>query len=71
MRGITFNKETTKISTYCSRQAIVWDVATTMKIRTFDFVVRRGGGARGGGRPGEGERGGREEEAGRVGVRTQ
>lgn len=39
VRHIMFNADTTRLTTVCSRQAVIWDVATSTKIRTFDFVV--------------------------------
>mmetsp|Transcript_14469 Transcript_14469/g.31389 ORF Transcript_14469/g.31389 Transcript_14469/m.31389 type:complete len:1906 (-) Transcript_14469:1211-6928(-) len=39
IREVVFNQDTTRLTSVCSRQAIIWDVATTMKIRTYDFVV--------------------------------
>eukprot|EP00798_Chlamydomonas_sp_ICE-L_P028268 gene28270-31373_t len=39
VREVTFNQETSKLATICGRQAHIWDVATSKKIRTFDFIV--------------------------------
>lgn len=38
IREVIFNQDTTHITTVCSRQAVVWDVATSQRVRTFDFV---------------------------------
>ncbi|MEW5316534.1 MAG: hypothetical protein WDW38_007902 [Sanguina aurantia] len=39
VRELTFNKDTTKLTTICSRQAIIWDMSTAQKSRLFDFVI--------------------------------
>ncbi len=39
VRSLMFSHDTSRLTTVCNRQAIVWDVASTMKIRTYDFVV--------------------------------
>ncbi|KAG1680624.1 hypothetical protein FOA52_015073 [Chlamydomonas sp. UWO 241] len=43
VRSIMFNQDTTRLTTICSRQAIVWDVANAVKVRCFDFVVDKTG----------------------------
>jgi WD40 repeat protein len=39
IRSVMFSHDTSRLTSVCSRQAIVWDVASSSKIRTFDFVA--------------------------------
>lgn len=39
VREVVFNQETSALTTMCSRQAVVWDVASAQKVRVIDFVV--------------------------------
>ncbi|PNW77392.1 hypothetical protein CHLRE_10g434600v5 [Chlamydomonas reinhardtii] len=43
LKEVVFNQETSQLTTMCSRQAAVWDVATASKIRVFDFVMDKAG----------------------------
>ncbi|GIL71256.1 hypothetical protein Vretifemale_1855, partial [Volvox reticuliferus] len=43
VREVVFNQETSQLTTMCSRQACVWDVASATKIRVFDFVMDKAG----------------------------
>lgn len=39
VKEVVFNQETSQLTTMCSRQAVVWDVASASKVRVIDFVV--------------------------------
>ncbi|KXZ51579.1 hypothetical protein GPECTOR_12g542 [Gonium pectorale] len=43
VKEAVFNQETSQLTTMCSRQAAVWDVASATKIRVFDFVMDKAG----------------------------
>ncbi|GFR45654.1 hypothetical protein Agub_g7065 [Astrephomene gubernaculifera] len=43
VKEVVFNQETSQLTTMCSRQAAVWDVANAAKIRVFDFVMDKAG----------------------------
>ncbi|KAG2498331.1 hypothetical protein HYH03_003591 [Edaphochlamys debaryana] len=43
VKEVVFNQETTQLTSMCSRQATVWDVATAVKLRTFDFIMDKAG----------------------------